>query len=182
MAAFYGCFMVLGPITAEREMDGAHSWALIVGSQSVGLLVGSLLMLRWHASRPILVATLMTFLFVPPIALLALGLGAWPVAVAAFVGGIAGEVFSVYWYTALHEHVAPEALSRVSAYDALGSLALSPLGVVVAGPLADGIGVHATLWIGAAVGLASTVAVLFVPEVRSLRSRAAMRALPDSAL
>lgn len=118
----------------------------------------------------------------PPIALLALGLGAWPVAVAAFVGGIAGEVFSVYWYTALHEHVAPEALSRVSAYDALGSLALSPLGMAAAGPLADGVGVHAALWIGVAVALGSTVAVLFVPEVRSLRSRAAMRALPGSAL
>ena len=182
VAATFGCFLVLGPIVAQRDMDGARSWALIVGAQSLGLLVGSVLMLRLRASRPIFVATLMTFLFALPLILLALGLPAWIVALGAFLNGIGGEVFSVYWYTALHEHVAPEALSRVSAYDALGSLALAPVGMAVAGPLADAIGIHATLWLGATLALGSTVAVLFVPEVRSLRPRAAMRALAESTL
>lgn len=174
VAAFFGCFLVLGPIVAEHDMDGARSWALIVGAQSVGLLVGSALMLRLRSSRPILVATLMTFLFALPVILLAIGAPVWTVAAGGFVDGIGAEVFSVYWYTALHEHVAPEALSRVSAYDALGSLALAPLGMAVAGPLADFVGVDATLWLGAVLMVGSTIAVLFVPEVRSLRSRAAM--------
>jgi hypothetical protein len=78
------------------------------------------------------------------------------------------EVFGVYWYTALHEHVAREALSRVSSYDALGSIALSPLGLVAAGPLSDAIGIDATLWIGVALIVVPTAVVLLVPEVRTL--------------
>jgi hypothetical protein len=42
-------------------------------------------------------------------------------------------VFSVLWNTALHTHVDPAALSRVSAYDVVGSIALVPLGELAAG-------------------------------------------------
>ncbi len=170
LAAYLGGFIVLGPVVAEREMDGARSWALIVGAQSVGLLLGGLLMVRWRASRPILVATLAVFLHAAPLACLALTLSAWIVASAALAEGIAAEVFSVYWYTALHEHVAPGALSRVSAYDALGSISLSPIGMAVAGPLADSLGVAPTLWLAAGLIVGVTAATLLVPEVRNLRS------------
>ena len=74
----------------------------------------------------------------------------------------------MYWYTALHEHVARESLSRVSSYDALGSIALSPLGLVAAGPVADVIGIEATLWLGAGLIVIPTALVLLVPEVRTL--------------
>jgi hypothetical protein len=39
----------------------------------------------------------------------------------------------VFWYTTLQTHVAPEALSRVFAYDALGSIILVPLAEAAAG-------------------------------------------------
>jgi hypothetical protein len=70
----------------------------------------------------------------------------------------------------LHEHVAPEALSRVSSYDALGSIGITPIGLVAAGPISDLIGVDATLWIGVLLVVVPTAVVLFVPEVRNLRS------------
>jgi MFS family permease len=172
LAAFLGGFVVLGPVIAARDMDGPHSWALIVGAEAAGFLVGSILMLRIRASRPILIATLTVFVQALPLILLALGLSAPLVALGAFAEGIAVQIFSVYWFTALQEHVAPEALSRVSAYDALGSLALSPLGMAIAGPASDLIGVNAALWICSAIIIGATAAVLFVPEVRQLRSRA----------
>jgi hypothetical protein len=37
-------------------------------------------------------------------------------------------------------------LSRVDSYGALGSLALVPIGYAIAGPIADAIGIRATLW------------------------------------
>lgn len=77
----------------------------------------------------------------------------------------------MYWYTALHENVAPEALARVSSYDALGSIGISPIGLAAAGPVSDLIGIDATLWIGVILILVPTAAVLFVPEVCNLRSR-----------
>ncbi len=43
-----------------------------------------------------------------------------------------------------------------------------PVGYAIAGPFADAIGVRATLWGAAAVGVAVTLAVLAVRDVRTL--------------
>ena len=58
----------------------------------------------------------------------------------------------------------------VSAFDALGSLGISPIGLVVAGPVAAQIGIDATLWIGVTLVVVPTALVLLVPEVWTLRS------------
>jgi MFS family permease len=164
-------FTVLGPAVADSEMSGASSWATIVGAQSFGLLVGGLLVVRWHASRPILVATIACFANALPIAGLALGWNVALIAGLAFLTGVAMEIFMVYWYTTLQQEVAPESLARVSSYDALGSLALSPLGLVAAGPVSDWIGLEATLWLAVALIVVPTALVLLVPEVRNLRAK-----------
>ncbi len=39
----------------------------------------------------------------------------------------------VSWVTTMQQEIPPAALSRVSAYDALGSFALTPVGTAVAG-------------------------------------------------
>jgi MFS transporter len=171
LLGFFGAFLVLGPVVAQRDLAGASSWAFILGGQSAGLLMGGLLALRWRPGRPLLVATIAVFGNALPIAALALGLPLAAIIGAAIVNGVGMEVFGVFWYTALHEHVAPEALSRVSSYDALGSIGISPIGLVAAGPVADVIGVDATLWIGVLLVVVPTAVVLFVPEVRNLRSR-----------
>jgi MFS family permease len=169
LLGFLGAFLVLGPVVAERDLSGASSWASIVGGQSAGLLAGGLVALRWRPQRPLLVATIAVFGHALPLAALAMGLPLAATICAAAISGVGMEVFGVYWYTALHEHVAPEALSRVSAYDALGSIGISPIGLVAAGPISDLIGVDATLWIGVLLVVVSTAVVLFVPEVRNLR-------------
>lgn len=171
LIGFFGAFLVLGPVVAERDFSGAGSWAAIVAGQSIGFMGGGFVALRWRPGRPILVGTLSVFGNALPIAALALSLPLPVIVAAALVNGLGMELFSVFWYTALHEHVAPEALSRVSAYDALGSVALSPVGLVAAGPLSDAIGVDATLWAGTVLIVVPTALVLIVPEVRSLRSK-----------
>jgi MFS family permease len=171
LVGFFGAFMVLGPIVAERDFSGASSWAAVLAGQSAGLMAGGFIALRWRPARPILAGTLSVFVNALPIAALAMRLPLPVIVSAALVNGIAMELFGVFWYTALHEHVAPEALSRVSAYDALGSVALSPVGLVLAGPLAERIGVDATLWLGVALIVVPTALVLLVPEVRTLQRR-----------
>jgi MFS family permease len=172
LLGFFGAFLVLGPVVAERDLSGASSWAAILGGQSAGLLLGGLLALRWRPEHPLLIATIAVFGNALPIAALAMGLPLALIVVVTIVNGVGMELFGVYWYTALHENVAPEALSRVSSYDALGSMAISPIGLVAAGPVSDLIGVDATLWIGALLIVVPTAVVLLVPEVRTLRSRA----------
>ena len=58
---------------------------------------------------------------------------------------VAVSLFFTLWDTCIQEQVAPAAVSRVSSYDFAASLGLMPLGMAVAGPLADGVGLQTTL-------------------------------------
>jgi MFS family permease len=164
-------FQTLGPLVAKESLGGAAAWGLIAGSFGVGTVAGGALALRWKPARPMLVCSAMVFLAVPAIVLLALRAPAPAIAAAHALTGVAMGFFLAVWATTLQQHVPEEKLSRVSAWDWMGSLAFFPLGLVLVGPVAAGIGVSATLWISAAWCAASTVAVLLVPGVRNLRRR-----------
>jgi hypothetical protein len=62
-------------------------------------------------------------------------------------------------------------LSRLYSYDMLGSIALMPVGFAVAGPVAELLGVRATLWSAAALTVAATLPVLLVRDVRRLERK-----------
>jgi predicted MFS family arabinose efflux permease len=175
MAAWQASFAVVGPVVAERMLGGPTDWGWIAGAFGVGLLCGGVAALRLRVSRPILVGTLLLTLALPPL-LLAGPAPVWVIAAAALLAGAAWELFIVLWYTTLHIHVAPEALSRVIAYDTLGSIVLVPLAEAAGGPLVEALGSSPTLWIAVALIILPTLAVLCVPEVRSLR----LRPLPAS--
>ncbi len=68
----------------------------------------------------------------------------------ALGAGLGFTLFEVWWATALVRHIPAQALSRVSAYDWMGSLALLPLGFAIAGPLAGALGARTVLAVGAA--------------------------------
>ena len=72
------------------------------------------------------------------------------------------------WETTTQRHVPPERLSRVTSYDWFGSLAMSPVGMLIWGPIGDGVGVHNALWIACAVQLASILVLFAVREIREL--------------
>ena len=101
--------------------------------------------------------------------------------VAAFACGAGGEIFAVNWSTAMQQQIPPDLLSRVSAYDALGSLALSPAGTAAAGPIAAAVGLTAALAGGGVLIVASAVCVLSVAEVRHLTRHPPEPAEPPSA-
>jgi len=67
-------------------------------------------------------------------------------------------------------HVPEEALSRVSAYDALGSTVFAPFGLFLAGPIAQWIGTSETLYIAGAIAIVMACASLFNKDVRRLES------------
>jgi predicted MFS family arabinose efflux permease len=167
---WFGTYAVVGPIVAKQALGGAEAWGAIAAGHGFGLVAGGALMLRVRFERPMLAATLACFANAAlPLLLFAPAALAW-IALGAFAIGIAQEVFNVLWNTALHTHVDPAALSRVSAYDVVGSIALVPLGEVLAGLSVEAIGPPATLlWASAAI-IVPTAAVLLVPEVRHLRN------------
>jgi predicted MFS family arabinose efflux permease len=168
-----GAFSVLGPVVADEELGGPKAWGAILTAQAAGLVVGGLLGLRFQPRRMLVAATLGILFF--PAQLVALGfpLGVPAIAAVAFVAGVGSEIFGLLWNTTVQQEIPVDMLSRVYAYDALGSVALVPIGYAVAGPIADAIGVRATLWGAAAIGFGVTLAVLAVRDVRTLERRVA---------
>ena len=156
-------------MVAKESLGGAAAWGIIAAGWGAGSLGGGLLALRWKPARPMLVCCILTLCIAPAIALLALRAPAPVIAVAQAFGGLGMGFFGAVWQTTLQQHVPEEALSRVSAWDWMGSFAFLPLGLILAGPVSDAIGISTTLWISVGYLVVSTAAVLLVPSVRNLR-------------
>jgi MFS family permease len=166
-----GSQSVLGPAVSAQHYHGAAGWGLIGAAQAIGLVVGGLMMLRARPQRMLLVATLAIILTTPFLFGLAIPLPLVSVLVLAFAAGLGIETFGVLWDTTMQQEIPQDRLSRVYSYDALGSFALVPVGLAVAGPVAEAIGTRPTLIAAGVLSLGATLAVLFVPEVRELRRR-----------
>jgi hypothetical protein len=162
-------FLVLGAVLSKREFGGAGAWATILALFSAGTLVGGMVALRMKTRRPLLTACLWEATIALPIAMLALRIGVAPVAIGAFCAGVGGSIFGVLWETTLQREVPAAALSRVSAYDWFGSTATLPLGFALVGPLSHAFGISGALWLGAAVALVSSTALVAIPDVRRAR-------------
>ncbi|MFZ0529005.1 MAG: MFS transporter [Propionicimonas sp.] len=162
---------VLGPVVAETELGGAAAWTAILAGEAVGAIVGVAISMVWKPRRPILVATLLTLSAGVPAVLLGSAFPLWTVIVAAFVMGVGFDLFGVLWMTTMQDEVPPESLSRVSSYDALGSMMLGPLGLVLAGPATLMFGAHAALVGSGLIAIGTAGFALASPEVRRLESR-----------
>ncbi|MEO7070377.1 MAG: MFS transporter, partial [Nostocoides sp.] len=165
-----GAHLVLGPVVAKSELGGPGAWTTVLTTESVGLVVGGLLALRLRPRRPILLVTLFSFGAAPPYLLLGLHAPLVAVAAASFVLGLSFELFTVIWQTTMQREIPPESLSRVSSYDALGSLLLGPLGLLLAGPAAERFGSHRSLVVCGLVMVVTTLGALCSPGVRNLRA------------
>ncbi len=122
------------------------------------------MMLRSGRSGLLLVATFGVLALALPVALLGPPAPAAPSPLAAFVMGFGIEIFAVCWDTTMQQQIPERMLSRVYAYDMLGSVALVPVGFAVAGPIADAIGTRATLY-----GAAALVVLATLPGLRGPR-------------
>lgn len=162
-------FFVLGPLVVSRELGGAPDWGLVMTGSAVGALAGGAIALRYRPRRPIATCWAVTLssgfqllLLVPPAP-------AYVMALAAVAAMIGVSISIAVWTTTLQEQVPDRALSRVSAYDWLGSLIAMPLGYALAGPASDAFGVDATLVAGATLMVGAALLALAVPSVRQVR-------------
>jgi MFS family permease len=162
---------VLGPFVAQDALDGAEAWGLIATCSGIGAILGDAAALRCKPRRPLVAGGLAVSLLALEPAFLARPLPTAAIAVAA-AAGFAGISFSnALWFTALHERIPGQALSRVSSFDWLGSLVFQQAGYIVAGPLAAAIGTPATLLASAAVQASASIGGALAPPVREVRAR-----------
>ncbi|MET9483889.1 MFS transporter [Streptomyces sp. NPDC006638] len=162
---------VYGPLVAEEELGGAGPWGLALAAFGAGTVAGALVMMRWRPRRLLLAGTLCVFPLALPPAALAVPLPVLPLAAVLFLTGASIEVFGVSWMTALHQEIPEDKLSRVAAYDWLGSIGMVPVATALTGPAEEAFGRDAALWGCSALVVLLTAAVLTVPDVRRLSRR-----------
>jgi H+ antiporter protein len=151
----------------DRNEPAQLGWVLM--ALSIGGLVGALgyAVLSTYASRRavMLMAVLtlgvaMTVIaFLPPLPLI--------LALCALVGLVYGPIAPIYNYV-MQTHAPAHLRGRV--VGVMGSLAYAagPLGLIVAGPLADAAGLHATFLALSLPMLVLGVAAVFLPALRQL--------------
>ena len=164
---------VLAPLVVKEHYGGATHFGFVGSAFGIGLVVGGLVTLRWHPSRPLLVSCLCAAPF---------GLGTWMLAfLVPFPVLLAGQVIAgtglaihlALWFTVFQQQVPEESRSRVSSYDALGSFVLIPLGTAVVGPLAGQFGVRTTLLAAGTVVQVMNLLVLAQRDVWRITSKPA---------
>jgi hypothetical protein len=160
----YAPFLTLGAVEARSRLGGAGVWGGILTSWGVGMTVATLATVRLRPARPLRVAELAFLAWILPVVALAGRAPVWLIAVAAFLGGCGQGVFAPLWDTTLQQTIPADVLSRVSAYDWLGSFGLLALGYVVVGPLARLITARGVLLLGAGIFAVVTALVLALPS------------------
>jgi len=159
---------VLGPLIALEHFDGAKSWSYVITAESVGLVVGSLIAIKVKPKYPMRFLMLSSFTITFYIASLAKPQSLAVIAVGAFLFGITLDLWGTLWSTALQRKVPRDSLSRVSSFDAMGSLMFRPIGLAIAAPLSTLLGMEAFIYILAIITVFAIVLPLFNSEVRNM--------------
>ncbi len=168
MLSCYAQYYALAPVIARDVYGGAGVFGVLESVAGGGAVIGALVGIRWRPRRPLRTGLLMTLVW--PVSAFTFALGApVPAVVPLFFSvGFGFSLFGIWWETSLARNVAPHALSRVSAYDWMGSLALLPLGFALAGPLAAALGERTVLAGGSVVAFVLLALALTPRSTRAL--------------
>ncbi|GAA1481990.1 tetracycline efflux MFS transporter Tet(V) [Gordonia sinesedis] len=141
-----GPLEVLVPFLLRDRIDGdAGDHALVLAGFGVGSAIGALV----FASIP-MPRRYMTVLFAiwgwssVPLVIMAVADRTWLFVVAGVVLGMALDAPMVLWGTLLQRRVPKHLLGRVASLDFFVSVALMPVSMAIAAPVADAIGLTAT--------------------------------------
>jgi MFS family permease len=159
---------VLGPLIALKHFDGPKSWSFVITAESAGLIVGALIALKVKPKYPMRFLMLSSFTITFYIWSLAKPQSLALIAFGAFLFGITLDLWGTLWSTALQRKVPRDSLSRVSSFDAMGSLLFRPVGLAIAGPLSTLFGLERFIQILAVITVIAIVIPLLDPTVRNM--------------
>jgi MFS family permease len=171
--------LVVGPIVAREQYGALAVFGYVFAAFGAGTIAGSLAALRWRPRHPLRRAMTLVLLWPAAIALFAAGAPLVAVVPAMALAGGCVALFDVWWLTALAERIPPEKLSRVTSFDWMFSLALLPLGYVLAGPAANALGATPVLLGGAAIAFVVLALGLLPRETRMLERLERRAATPS---
>jgi MFS family permease len=159
---------ILGPLIALEHFNGPKSWSFVITAESAGLIVGSIIAIKVKPKYPLRFLMLSSFTITFYIWSLAKPQSLLMIAFGAFLFGITLDLWGTLWSTALQRKVPRDSLSRVSSFDAMGSMMFRPIGLAIAAPLSTLFGIENFLQILAAITVVAIIVPLLDPQVRNM--------------
>ncbi|MGC9521578.1 MAG: MFS transporter [Anaerolineae bacterium] len=172
-------FSLLPILVTERYNGGVLELGWMESAWGLGLIAGGLLLSAWGGFRR-RVFTSMLGLLGAGLAFSLVGLAppnAFLLALAGlFLAGVTNPIINGPFFAIIQDVVPPELQGRV--FTVIGSLAglASPLGLAIAGPVADVVGVHTWFLAGGIIGVLMAAAVRLVPSLYHLEEEGHARA------
>jgi hypothetical protein len=103
------CVLALGPVIADRELNGASSWATISACFGIGTIVGSVVALRIRARHPMYGASAAFIVVSCQAFIIAYGDSTAVIAGLQIVTGVAGAYGFTRWDSSLGRKIPPHA-------------------------------------------------------------------------
>ena len=160
---------VLGPLIALEEFNGAKSWSLVLTFEGIGLILGSIIGIKIKLKYPLRFLLLISFSISLYMWSMAKPQSIWFIAFCALLWGMTIDLWTTIWSTAMAREVPRDALSRVSAFDAMGTMLLRPVGLAISGPLSVAIGLSNALYALAIFSAIFILGMLAIPDMRNMQ-------------
>ncbi len=171
------------PLLVTNHFHGqAFHLAWMESAWGVGTVAGGLTLSAWGGFRRRVLTSLFGIV-VLGVGIAALGLipasGFWVAVVVVFVVGFTGPMIDGPLFAVLQSVVAPEMQGRVFLLVISMAKALSPLGLIVAGPLADAYGVRIWFLAGGLLTCLLGGVALLIPAIVNIEERRNASTPPD---
>lgn len=166
--AFDSMITILGPLNFSDPETGPRNWSYNLAGLTIGMMIGGIIVLKFKFKHPLFVSMILVAISGVWDFALAFDLSLAISIAAGIFSGIAVEIFLVTWSTSMQTHIPEESFSRVNAYDSLGSYGFAPLGIIIAGPLAEAFSVNTILFATGFITLLASAVALSVKSVRTL--------------
>ncbi len=166
--AFDSMITILGPLNFSDPETGPRNWSYNLAGLTIGMMIGGVIVLKFKFKHPLFVSMILVAISGIWDFALAFDLSLAVSIAAGIFSGIAVEIFLVTWSTSMQTHIPEESFSRVNAYDSLGSYGFAPLGIIIAGPLAEAFSVNSILFATGSITLLASAVALSVKSVRTL--------------
>ena len=161
-------------LVSEHFGGGAVEFAWLESGWGVGMVLGGLTLGLWGGFKRRMV-TGMTALVLQGIAIFSVGLvpgSAFRLALGAILfTGFMNPIINGSLFATVQAVVQPQMQGRVFTLLRSGALAMTPLGLAVAGPLADVVNVQAWFLVAGVATSAMGLAAFFVPAIMRIEDR-----------
>jgi DHA3 family macrolide efflux protein-like MFS transporter len=157
--------MSLTPIlVTDHFAGGSKEYALLEAAIGIGMVAGGLLLGAWGGFKTgaIVMGIGVGLVGLAPGNLFPMALGGMALA------GLMNPIVNGSMFALLQDKVPPEMQGRVFTLMMSSTAAMAPLGLAVAGPFAEVIGIQAWFVAGGVVIILMSAAAFFVPSVRKL--------------